>query len=75
LSFHVEDELHAAGEVKHLSDWFGKRIDLDGYFLSPEEISGQLEAAEFGVLARIDRPALRPLEYPRRRCYLLADRR
>jgi len=75
VSFHVEDDRHAAGDVNHLTEWFGRRVDLDGYFLSPNEIIRHLDAADFGVCARIDRAALPGLEYPSQRCYMLASRR
>ena len=74
VSFHVESAEHAAGQVSHLTSWFDVPVDLDGYFLDPAKIAAELEAAGFEVTATLERQPIPALEYPSRRCYLLAQR-
>lgn len=44
-AFHVEGIEFAAGAVNHLTSWFGQRVELDGYFLVPDDMVAQLVAA------------------------------
>lgn len=74
LAFHVESLEFAAGAVNHLTSWFGQRIELDGYFLEPDDVVAQVVAAGFTLKARLEREPLDGVEYPSRRCYLLAQR-
>lgn len=74
VAFHVSSEEFTAGQVNRVTEWFGKRIELDGHFLDPDEVAGQLEAAGFTVTARLEREPVIRGEYPSRRCYLLAQR-
>lgn len=74
VSFHIDSDQFAAGEVNHLRDWFGQRVELDGYFLRPDEVAGQLESAGFTRAATVEREPTSEVEYPSRRCYLLAQR-
>ncbi|KUI28022.1 hypothetical protein AU196_05575 [Mycobacterium sp. IS-1742] len=74
LAFHVDSPEFAAGAVNHLTSWFGQRVELDGYFLEPDDVVAQLVAAGFTVRARLEREPLDGVEYPSRRCYLLAQR-
>lgn len=74
VSFHVDSHDFAAGQVNHLTEWFGERVEIDGYFPDPAEVTAELEAAAFTITARVDRQPAGP-EYPSRRCYLLAQRR
>jgi len=48
---------------------------LDGYFLDPSEVSSQLADAGFTHIAKLERQPDPEVEYPSRRCYLLAKRR
>ena len=75
VAFHVDSHEFAAGQVNHLTSWFGQRVELDGYFLDPGGVVAQLEAAGFAVMAKVDRQPEALVEYPSRRCYLLAQRR
>lgn len=74
MSFHIDSDELAAGEVNHLTDWFGEQVDLDGYFLDPAVVAADAEAAGFAVTARLERQPVPEVEYPSRRCYLLAQR-
>jgi len=60
--------------VNHLTSWFGERVDIDGYFLDPDEVKVEIEDAGFQVTATIDRQPRPEVEYPSRRCYILAQR-
>jgi hypothetical protein len=64
----------APGEEKHIREWFGRPVDVVGYFLAPEEVSGGLAGAGFEPVARLLREPNPALDYPSRRCYLLARR-
>lgn len=74
VAFHVDSADFAMGEVNHLTDWFGEAVDIDGYFLDPAEIEVELAKAGFAVRANLMREPAPDVEYPSRRCYLLAQR-
>jgi len=74
VAFHVDSPQFATGEVNHFTTWFGQSVELDGYFLDPSEVISQLAAAGFTVMANLERQAAPEVEYPSRRCYLLAQR-
>lgn len=75
VSFHVDSEEFATGEVSHLTTWFGHRVDIDGHFLDPADVTARLEAAGLAVTATMRRDSIPGAEHPSRRCYLLAQRR
>jgi SAM-dependent methyltransferase len=75
VAFHVDGPGFAAGDVNGLTSWFGERVELDFYFLDPDEVVSQLESAGFSVVARLERQPSPEVEFPSRRCYLLAQRR
>jgi SAM-dependent methyltransferase len=73
-AFHVDSPDFAAGQVNHLTTWFGEAVELDGYFLEPGDVAADVQAAGFTVTATTIRSPLPAVEYPSRRCYLLAQR-
>ena len=73
-AFHVDSPDFAAGQVNHLTTWFGEAVELDGYFLEPAIVVRDVEAAGFKVSATVTRSPWPDIEYPSRRCYLLAQR-
>lgn len=75
VAFHVDSPDFAAGEVNHLSDWFGASVDLDGYFLDPDTLRGEVERGGFTIMSTTLREPWPDREYPSRRCYLLGRRR
>jgi SAM-dependent methyltransferase len=75
VAFHIDSPEFAAGEVNHITTWFGERVELDGFFLEPGEVAGALEAAGFTVMSTTIRRPWATGEFPSRRCYLLAQRR
>ncbi len=74
VSFHIDSADFAAGDVNHLTEWFGESVEVDGYFLEPAEVAGDLEDAGFAVMATVVRQPAPEVEYPSRRCYVLAQR-
>jgi SAM-dependent methyltransferase len=73
-AFHIDSPDFAAGEVNHLTTWFGQAVQLDGYFLEPADVVRDVQAAGFTVSATLIRSPQPHVEYPSRRCYLLAQR-
>jgi SAM-dependent methyltransferase len=73
-AFHVDSPDFAAGQVNHLTMWFGKAVELDGFFIEPGDVVADVQAAGFTVTATTIRSADPDIEYPSRRCYLLAQR-
>lgn len=74
IAFHIDSPDFAAGEVNHITTWFGEPVRIDGYFLDPAEVTRDVEAAGFAVMATTVRQPWPGIEYPSRRCYLLAQR-
>lgn len=74
VAFHIDSPDFAMGAVNHLTDWFGERVALDGYFLDPAEVTADLEAAGFRITADLERQPNASGEYPSRRSYLLSQR-
>jgi ubiquinone/menaquinone biosynthesis C-methylase UbiE len=74
IAFHIDSPEFAVGEVNHITEWFGKSVALDGYFLEPPEVTHDLAAAGFAVMSTTIRHPQPGIEYPSRRCYLLAQR-
>lgn len=74
VAFHVDSPEFTTGQVNHITNWFGHPVDLDSYFLDPDEVATQLAAAGFTVIAKMERQPTRDVEYPSRRCYLLLQR-
>ena len=73
-AFHIDSPDFAAGDVNHLTTWFGQAVKLDGHFLEPADVAHDVQAAGFTVTATIIRSPQPGIEYPSRRCYLLAQR-
>ncbi len=74
LAFHVALLGHEPGEIMHVEEWWGARVDLDMYFIDPAEIVAGVTTAGFTVTARADREPWPGVELASRRCYLLCQR-
>jgi SAM-dependent methyltransferase len=74
MSFHVDGPGFAPGDVNHLRTFLGHRVEMDGYFLDPAVVTADLVANGFRVPARLDREPIADIEFPSRRCYILARR-
>ncbi len=73
-SFHIESPETAPGHVHHLTEWFGEAVDLDVHYLEPATVARDAEDAGFTVMSTVLRLPWPGVEYPSRRCYLLARR-
>jgi hypothetical protein len=60
--------------MNHVRTFLGHPVDMDGYFLDPAEVTTDLVAKGFRVSARLDREPIADIEFPTRRCYILARR-
>jgi hypothetical protein len=63
------------GQSVHLDEFLGRAVDLDGYFITPNEVAAGLTDAGIDVLARSEREPWADIEYPSRRAYLIGRRR
>lgn len=66
LSFHIGDE------VVHVDDLFGAPVSLDFRFHLPSVVIEALRSARLAVIEHVEREPYEGVEYPSRRCYLLA---
>jgi hypothetical protein len=66
IGFHVGDE------VVHRDELFGAPVALDFRFHEPEAVVRELGRARLTVLERVEREPYEGVEFPSRRCYLLA---
>jgi hypothetical protein len=64
----------AAGDVNHLTNWFGESVEVDVYFLESADVVRDMEAAGFTIMSTLVRQPLHAAEYPSRRCYIIAQR-
>jgi SAM-dependent methyltransferase len=75
VAFHTCSVDYAAGEARHVTEWFGQSVDLQTFFLDPADVVADLEASEFAVVSTVNRqPWPGANEYPSRRSYLLCQR-
>jgi SAM-dependent methyltransferase len=66
ISFHIGDE------VVHVDDLFGSPVSLDFRFHVPGVVVEALRRAGLAVIEHVEREPYDGVEYPSRRCYLLA---
>jgi SAM-dependent methyltransferase len=66
VAFHIGDQ------VVHLDDLFGAPVSLDFRFHDPGNVVEALRAAQLPVIEHAEREPYEGVEYPSRRCYLLA---
>jgi SAM-dependent methyltransferase len=74
VSFHVDGPGFKPGDVNRLRAFLGHYVEMDGYFLDPSVVTTDLVANGFRVQARLDREPIADIEFPSRRCYILARR-
>jgi SAM-dependent methyltransferase len=75
VAFHVDSATAKAGDSTHLEEFLGHSVDLDGYFLSPDEVAAGLTDAGIEIRARFAREPVPDIEFPSRRSYLVGRRR
>ena len=74
LAYHIDSAQFATGQVNHIEEWFGHHVQLDGYFLDPEQVASQVATAGFTLIAAMERLPNPNVEYPSRRSYQLFQR-
>jgi SAM-dependent methyltransferase len=74
VAFHVEGAGFAPGDVNYLREFLGHPVQMEGYFLDPSTVIGDLTMTGFAVAARLDREPIPDVEFPSRRCYVLAEK-
>lgn len=66
LAFHIGDQ------TVHLDDLFGAPVSLDFQFHEPRQVVEALRSEGLTVIEHVEREPYEGVEYPSRRCYLLA---
>lgn len=69
IAFHIGDQ------VVHVDDLFGSPVFLDFRFHVPSAVIEALRSAQLTVIEHVEREPYEGVEYPSRRCYLLARAR
>ena len=68
-------DFHIGQEIKHLDEWWGKKVSVDFLFFETEEMKGYLMAAGFRLEEVIERdPYPEAVEYQSRRAYIFAKK-
>jgi SAM-dependent methyltransferase len=66
---------HIGQEIKHLDEWWGKKVSLDFLFFETEEVKSYLAEAGFELEEIIERdPYPETVEYQSRRAYIFAKK-
>ena len=68
LSYHIGEE------VKHLDEWWGKRVNVDFYFYLTSEVKKGLHGVGFEIEEVIEREPYPEVEYQSRRAYIFAGK-
>lgn len=74
VGFHVGLVGREPGGIMHVEQWWERDVDLDFYYLDPDEVVEGLAAAGFVLMSRTDREPWPGVELQSRRCYLLCRR-
>jgi ubiquinone/menaquinone biosynthesis C-methylase UbiE len=64
--------IHLGSETLHLEEWSGKKVSMDFYFFTADEMRGYLIEAGFSVEEVVERPPYPDVEYQGSRAYLFA---
>jgi hypothetical protein len=69
------DKRRIGQEIKHLDEWWGKKVSLDFLFFGTKEMKSYLTTAGFGLAEIIERdPYPEAIEYPSPRAYIFAKK-
>src|SRR5262249_27988348 len=63
---------HVGHDVVHVDELFGAPVNLDFRLHAPGDVVAALRVARFAVIEHVEREPYEGVEYPSRRCYLLA---
>ncbi|WP_330231308.1 methyltransferase domain-containing protein [Nocardia sp. NBC_00508] len=74
VAFHTSDTDTRPGEAEHITEWWGRPVDLIFRFLDPAAETAALAAAGLTLAARLDRAPNPGTEHPSQRTYLLVRR-
>jgi hypothetical protein len=69
ITFHIGDE------VKHIQEWWERKVDLDFAYFQPAEMEAWLEQAGFELEETLVREPIPAVEVATRRAYLFASRK
>lgn len=64
--------IHLGSGTLHLDDWLGKKVSIDTYFFTSEEMKGYLTATGLVIEDVIERPPYPDVEYQGPRAYIFA---
>lgn len=73
VSFHIRSDEFAAGEVNHLTTWFGHSVDVEGYFLEPDVVLDELARHGLDIVSIMTRMPHPTVEFPSERAYVIAQ--
>lgn len=74
VAFHIRSEEFAPGETNHMDTWFGHSVDIDGYFLEPEQVIDEIADAGLDVVSVTTRLPHPGVEVASERAYVLAQK-
>lgn len=63
---------HQGREIRHLDEWWGKQVTLDGFFFERAEVEGYLQQAGFTVERSLERAPYDGVEVATQRAYIFA---
>lgn len=63
---------HIGREIRHLDEWFDKKVNLDFYFFETDEMKNYLETSGFEIEDAIEREPIAEVEVNTRRAYIFA---
>ena len=66
--------VHLGSELRHVEDWWGRRVNIDFRFFQTDELETALEAAGYAVEEVVEREPYPGVETQTRRAYVLATK-
>jgi len=63
---------HIGQEIRHLDEWFDKKVSLDFFFFETDEMKQYLATAGFEIEEAIEREPIPDIEVQTRRAYIFA---
>ena len=63
---------HIGQEIRHLDEWFDKKVSLDFFFFETDEMKRYLDTAGFEIEEAIEREPIPDIEVQTRRAYIFA---
>ena len=63
---------HAGQEVRHVEEWWGMPVSLEGVFFEREEMEGYLQEVDFAIEVSMQRAPYVEVEIQTQRVYILA---